>query len=493
MSRKIPQSERRFLQQVADLMFSNPFEHNAAELEAITGEVWNGQGDDHVYVMLKPKLTTVMHTLRNKGIDSIKGLSSEDQHLFSAASLFLIYDNCIDDFDALIQEQIDHPDKTLKVKFYQRVLSELNTLGFDPEKCSKYFALFYQLRRAFIFINRGLKGKAACVQQLRRDLWNNIFTSDALLYVDNLWNRMEDFSTLLLGETGTGKGAAAKAIGRSGLIPFDESSGTFRAKFTDSFVSINLLEFPESLIESELFGHTKGAFTGATGAYEGLFKRCNAHGALFLDEIGDVNISIQIKLLKVLQERSFSPVGAHEHCRFSGRVIAATNRNLEELRDRGEFRNDFYYRLSSDVIAVPSLRERLAEAPDELAVLVTSLVERLTGNPAPAMAERVLAQLQQTIPPHYSWPGNVRELEQAVRRTILGRAYRGEPLPTHGLPTWLNAAANGELTANELLAEYCQMLYQREGSYEKVAAKTGFDRRTVKKYIGDSSNSISFD
>ncbi len=483
MIKKIPTAERHFLQQVAALMFSNPFEHDVKELELMTGQVWDKNCEDHFYTLLKPKLIPIMAELKRLGICSLHQIAGDDQHIFAAAGLFLIYDDNIENFDALIQQQIDNPDKTLKVTFYKAVLANLNALGLSAEQSLKYFALFYQLRRAFLFINQGLKGQAECMKRLRRDLWNNIFTSDALLYVENLWDRMEDFSTLLLGETGTGKGAAAKAIGRSGLIPFDEKTGTFNANFTESFVAINLLEFPESLLESELFGHTKGAFTGATANYEGLFKRCNAHGALFLDEIGDVNISIQIKLLKVLQERQFSPVGAHEHCRFSGRVIAATNRNLVELREQGEFRDDFYYRLSSDVIEVPSLRERLAQDGDELKLLIASLVARLTGRPAPAMAERVAAKLQQSIPANYTWPGNVRELEQAVRRTILGRDYSGEPINHKGLPPWFNALAQGELTANQMLINYCQMLYLREGSYEKVASMTALDRRTVKKYI----------
>src|SRR5438552_12916529 len=186
----------------------------------------------------------------------------------------------------------------------------------------------------------GLIGQSPCMKELRRHLWNNIFTHDVRCYDRYLWNRMEDFSTLLLGETGTGKGTAAAAIGRSGFIPFDEKKGCFAESFTRGFIALNLSQYPETLIESELFGHKKGAFTGAIEAHEGIFSRCSAYGAIFLDEIGEVSASLQIKLLQVLQERTFSPVGSHETLRFRGRVIAATNQPIDHLRQR--IRDDFF-------------------------------------------------------------------------------------------------------------------------------------------------------
>ena len=173
------------------------------------------------------------------------------------------------------------------------------------------------------------------MQKLRLSLWNNVFSYDIRTYDQFLVNRMEDFYTLLLGATGAGKGSAAAAIGRSGHIPFDLKKGRFTKSFNDIFVSMNLSQFSESLIESELFGHCKGAFTGAVENHQGLFERCTAHGSLFLDEIGDLAVPIQIKLLQVLQERVFNPVGSHSQKRFAGRVIAATNRSLNDLRKQG--------------------------------------------------------------------------------------------------------------------------------------------------------------
>jgi transcriptional regulator with PAS, ATPase and Fis domain len=296
---------------------------------------------------------------------------------------------------------------------------------------------------------------------------------------------MEDFSTMLLGETGTGKGTAAAAIGRSGFIPFDERKGCFAGSFTRNFVSMNLSQFPETLIESELFGHKKGAFTGAVDEHEGVFARCSPHGAIFLDEIGDASVPTQIKLLQVLQERTFSPVGSHEKLRFRGRVIAATNKPLDQLRASGQFRDDFYYRLCSDVITVPPLRQRMTEDPRELDDLVAHLVLRLTGEPSKDAVELVHAVIDNVLGRNYPWPGNVRELEQAVRRILLTKHYEGDHKSVApDLQSRLrDGIDHGSLDADTLLSDYCRLLYERNGTYEEVARRTKLDRRTVKAYI----------
>jgi transcriptional regulator with PAS, ATPase and Fis domain len=375
------------------------------------------------------------------------------------------------------------------VPFARDLLGELTRRGMLEPDAIRYLSFFYQLRRAFYFIVHGLTGNCPSMQEFRRALWDNTFTHDLRNYNDRLWNRMEDFSTLILGETGTGKGSAAAAIGRSAFVPFDVEKGRFAASFTETFIALNLSQFPETLIESELFGHRKGAFTGAIEHHEGVLARTSEHGALFLDEIGEVSVPVQIKLLQVLQERNFVPLGSHTVARFKGRVIAATNRSLAELRE-GRMRDDLYYRLCSDVIEVPPLRKRIAESAGELEQLVALLVARMTGEHSDTLTDRALEALRTALPADYAWPGNVRELEQAVRRILL----TGEFAPNARAQAASPAAAlvrgieDGALSADKIVARYCLLLYERLGNYSEVAAKTGLDRRTVKKHVESAAS-----
>jgi len=189
----------------------------------------------------------------------------------------------------------------------------------------------------------------------------------------------------------------------------------------------------------------------------------------------------------VLQDRTFTPLGSREPRRFAGRVIAATNRPWAELRAEGRFRDDFYYRLCSDVIRMPTLRQRIAESPRELEDLVRVVVTRIVGEEKPELASIALEALRRDIPRDYAWPGNVRELEQAVRRILLTGRYAsdlGTPAANRE-QEFMDLARAGRLNAKDLVGRYCAMLYRQLGTYAEVAARTGLDRRTARKYIVD--------
>jgi hypothetical protein len=482
---RLSPADRPFFADLANVVYGNVFSANRAELIArllpnVSPEDL-GNDPEALARAVTPRLEPF---LRAGGLN-LPGLADADRRLLEPAFLYVCYIRAVPQLDTLIERQAGKGGEPLPAPFADEVVGDLMRCGFDEERALRYFALYFQLRRGFYFIRLGLAGRCLSMRRLREALWNNIFTHDMRGFEAALWSRMEDFSTLLLGETGTGKGAVAAAIGRSGFIPYDRARRRFAANFTETFIAINLSQYPETLIESELFGHRKGAFTGAIDHHEGVFERCNAHGALFLDEIGEVSIPVQIKLLQVLQERTFTPVGGREKKRFGGRVIAATNRPLGALRREGRFRNDFFYRLCSDVIEVPTLRQRIAESAAELEQLVCLLVARIAGAEVPELVARVLEALATHLPRGYPWPGNVRELEQAVRRILLTGRYAGEAASAAGgeeeaLGERLRA---GELSADELLGRYGALLYRRLGSYAEVSRRMGVDVRTARKYV----------
>ncbi len=238
-----------------------------------------------------------------------------------------------------------------------------------------------------------------------------------------------DSTVLINGETGTGKGLVAKAIHKSSY------------RRNKPFVAINCGAIPENLLESELFGHVKGAFTGATAAKSGKFEVANG-GTIFLDEIGDMSPDLQVKVLKVLEEREFEPVGGHKTVRVDVRIIAATHRDLEEEVQKGRFREDLFYRLYVIPVQLPPLRERSVDIP----LLVHHFLAKLNdekNTQVDGVSESV-----QNLFMHHPWPGNVRELANLMERLIV---LKGEGvIDTDDLPPKMKN--NGQATPKTMSA-----------------------------------------
>jgi len=290
-----------------------------------------------------------------------------------------------------------------------------------------------------------------------------------------------DATVLIIGESGTGKELVAKAI----------HAHSKRKK--KNFVPINCAALPEPLLESELFGHVKGAFTGATSNKEGLFETASG-GTLFLDEIGSMPLSIQGKLLRALQENEIRRVGGTETIKVDVRVLAATNTPLEKLIEEGKFREDLYYRLSVIPIEIPPLRER----PEDVMPLVYHVLRQEVGEgkPLPEIDRDV-----QLILERYKWPGNVRELENALRHAVTfakGNRITKDDLPAKivGAVDLSAAGASGkgeEFRGASLKAflrakekEYLmQVLKQVGGDKEKAAKALNISLATLYRKLPD--------
>ena len=285
-------------------------------------------------------------------------------------------------------------------------------------------------------------------------------------------------------KSGTGKELVARAIALSRYVPFEARPQSFAADAAAGFFAVNLSALSPTLIESELFGHQRGAFTGAAQDRSGWLETCGRHGAVFLDEIGELDPAIQVKLLRLMQTRLFQRIGETTPRRFEGKVIAATNRDLAQEITAGRFREDLYYRICADWIATPTLREQLADAPDDLRNLLRIVAGRVAGA---AEADRLANEVEQWVNahlgPNYPWPGNMRELEQCVRNILIRGEYRPRHIGTNGTEELAQAVRQATLTAEELLQRYCALVHAQTGSYLETARRLGLDRRTVRTKV----------
>ncbi len=274
-------------------------------------------------------------------------------------------------------------------------------------------------------------------------------------------------NVLITGDTGTGKELAARAV--------HELSGRSRRPF----VAINCSALPETLMESELFGHMKGSFTGAVQSKRGLFEEAQG-GTIFLDEISTLSEGVQVKLLRVLQDRKVTRVGAREPITVDFRLIAATNRDLGELVTKGEFREDLYYRLNVFPVRVPSLRERR----DDIPVLALHFRQRFADEndlEAPEIPPKTMTRLMS-----YDWPGNVRELENFIERAVImhagARAIPFEPPGQRPDPerNLLSRSREEKWDLERLEREYIlDMLEQTQWHQSSAAEALGISRRTL--------------
>ena len=347
------------------------------------------------------------------------------------------------------------------------------------------FALFHQIHRAFNYIFDFIAGGTIAAANLRASIWQSIFTCDLRRYYRQLYSKMNMITTLITGESGTGKELAARAIAFSQFIPFDPKTRKFEQFYRSCFHPVQLSAMPQALVESELFGHSKGAFTGAIEEHHGHFETCQPCGCILLDEIGEIPAETQVKLLRLLQTRQFNRIGGNDTITFKGKVIAATNSDLQKACDNGTFRKDLLFRLCADTITTAPLRTLLDGREEELRQFAIILSKRLLdGDDALAFASLCCDWIIKNLGLEYPWPGNVRELEQCLRNLLIRGEYTPMAQPHKRTADAEDFFLNCSMDAEELMRAYVSALFKREKSMLGVAKASGLDRRTVKKYLG---------
>ena len=324
---------------------------------------------------------------------------------------------------------------------------------------------------------RGLRAENRVLRRLVLGVNQDVFgfNSPAMREMEHMAAKVAktNSTVLITGESGTGKGVVARLIHQQS------------PRVDGPFIPVNCGAIPENLVESEFFGHTKGAFTGAEKIRKGLFLEADG-GTIFLDEIGELPLALQVKLLHVIEQKSVRPVGSEQTRPVDVRIIAATNRNLADMVAQGKFREDLYFRLSVFHLNVPPLRERR----QDLAALIQFLLQRNTRRMGNTSTPVLLDPGVEELLVNYDWPGNVRELENVIDRVLV--MADSEHISLADLPPQITKIT--PLTAVGVGIQFSGSLHEQVRKYEiaiilKTVEESGGDRRTAaqKLNIGLSS------
>lgn len=361
------------------------------------------------------------------------------------------------------------------------VVEVLNPIGRDHFE-SHDLELFQLFANMISAAAANAKTHQSVVQQakaLRQSISSSpmIGQSATLTRVLELCKRVaqSDATVLLCGETGTGKELCSKSI------------HDFSKRADKAFIAINCAALPESLLESELFGHEKGAFTGAIGQKLGRFEMAH-EGTLFLDEIGEISPAIQSKLLRVLEQREIIRVGGTQTISCNVRIIAATNRNLKAEVSAGRFREDLYYRLNVFPITLPPLRDRIDDLTLLIDHFIQSLSPKLGVQPAPISDPAMMAMMK------YNWPGNIRELRNIIERCLL--LASGETINLDHLPIEIAqqyALSDQSLTTTETDEPAKSRLAEHEKALIlKALQETGWNQSAAARQLGISRDHLRY-
>jgi len=343
----IRKSEKRQLELFSELATCNPFLPKRIELEKqVLGSKFEEDGiawsrrleftdrERFNVTRLTDAATALIDNVQQQ-VEAGKELSSDSlKHYWYVVTYALLYRHIV--YQDPVSLRDPHSTAAIWKDFktdYERLVNLPGLSGEIAQSPGHLFAILCQIHRAFFNIYSYILGESLPSVELRGKVWQSIFTCDIDRYRRILFNRMSGLTSLITGPSGTGKELVARAIGLSQFIPFDEKQCRFKASDETSFFPLNLSAMSANLIESELFGHRKGSFTGAIADRKGWLELCPSYGAIFLDELGELDAALQVKLLRVVQQRSFSRIGETKERVFSGKMIGATNRDLDEDDD----------------------------------------------------------------------------------------------------------------------------------------------------------------
>jgi DNA-binding NtrC family response regulator len=414
--------ERAFLAAIAWLAYLNPFDPRWAQIAQAIASAGSLPGDRDPDALFKGFSERLQRAIAAAAalLQGDRIGSAEDMAVYRGAALYALWDKYRDQFQHLIDtDGVDVPFRDEFAATYKALRLDMPVLRV-PEP-GHLLPLMFQWRRNVFYIAENIGGRSPAAAAARVAIFNANMGADRCVYARGLYLNMERIPVLITGETGTGKDLAAQCIGWGGYIPLDAKGERFVIRHLAAAHARNLCEVPRDLIESALFGHKKGSFTGATADAPGFFTLPERHGSLFLDEIGELPEHLQAKLLRPCQNREIVPLGATRPRRIHGRYIFATHRDLEAMCREGTFRMDLLERINGVRIHMPPLRQMIAEDPWELVRFVRRFV-RGAGLRDEAEVQAWTQRIADDIftkMAGYSWPRNLRELKNFTERYLL--------------------------------------------------------------------------
>ena len=375
--------------------------------------------------------------------------------------------------EALSQAKLLQPDlAVIIITAYGTMMTAIEAMKWGAYD---YVTKPFDVEKLEMTVQRALKTRALARENMelranlrqKYDLHNLVGSSEKMQQVYKAIGRVadKDVTVLIQGESGTGKELVARAIHYNSR------------RASRPFIPVNCVAIPENLLESEMFGHVKGAFTGATTSRSGKFEQAEG-GTIFLDEVADIGLDLQGKLLRVLQEREIEPVGGEGARKIDVRVVAATNRDLEVHMREARFRDDLYYRLNVVPIELPPLRERREDIPELASYFVGRFADEM--NVEPRMLEPATMDLLQS----YHWPGNVRELQNLIKRIMVTQSDQTITPEQMALAMPRQAAETvpaGRTSWDELVGNDLELLEGRPKLYDRMLEK--LERPLIKKVL----------
>jgi DNA-binding NtrC family response regulator len=499
-----------FLEPISRLYTTNPFDPawevlQKAALGALGDDVPEGATALHtggVSIRLVDPLATALTTIAGRLGGVVPGTPREIE-VYRGAVFCGLWARFGEQLQGLVTaNRVDVPflDEFLEG---HRIL--LGHPGISAPEPGHLLALLYQRWRAWYFAATKIAGRSPSAAAARAAIFQANMTSDVCAYAMSLYRTMDEVPVLITGETGTGKELAAECIGWSRYIPLDLGARRFAGRYGEDFHARNVCAVPGELLEGTLFGHRRGAFTGASANVPGLLAMPKANGTLFIDEAGEIPLHVQVKLLRPFQSREFVPLGDVQPQKMQGRLVFATHRDMEALCQEDKFRPDLFERMNGVHVHMPAVRQLIAEAPWALREYARWFVAEKIDDPAQVdvWTDRVMAAIQRTRA-DYPWPRNFRELKHFTERIIISGG--DVPAPTVSVPvaepSTVGVAVDappstpapnsilgrralaGEVSLDEVIRAFVTWMYVLSGRNKTEAARRmGRDWRTVGRWL----------